>query len=69
MKYQKAYHSGRAVQGMKFLRPLKHWDDEFESHSSHDGCLSAFLLFVLSRVGSGLATGLLTCPRSPTNYV
>jgi hypothetical protein len=28
----------------------------FESNSNH-GCLSAFILFVLSFVGSGLATG------------
>jgi hypothetical protein len=26
-----AGHSGRAVQGMKCLRPLEHWDRGFES--------------------------------------
>jgi hypothetical protein len=33
------------VYGMKCLRPLKHCDREFESHSRH-GCLSAFILFL-----------------------
>jgi hypothetical protein len=28
---------------MNYLRPLKHWDRGFESHSSHDGCLCAVL--------------------------
>jgi hypothetical protein len=50
------YRSGRVVWGMKCLRPLEHWDCGFVSHSRH-GCLSAFILFVLSCVGSGLATG------------
>jgi hypothetical protein len=40
-------------------RPLEHWDRGFESKSRH-GCLSAFLLVVLSCVGRGLATGLVT---------
>jgi hypothetical protein len=30
--------SGRAVQGMKCLRPLKHWSRGFESYWKH-GCL------------------------------
>jgi hypothetical protein len=38
-----ADHSVRALWGMKCLRPLKHWDRGFESHSKH-GCLSTFLL-------------------------
>jgi hypothetical protein len=38
-----ADHRARAVWGMKFLSPLKHWDREVESLSRH-GCLSAFLL-------------------------
>jgi hypothetical protein len=41
---------------MKCLRPFKHWDCGFESHPRY-GCLSAFILFVLSCVGGGLATG------------
>jgi hypothetical protein len=41
---------------MNCLRPLEHWDRGFESHSRH-GCLSAFILFALSCVGNGLATG------------
>jgi hypothetical protein len=45
-----ADHRGRA------LRSLEHWDRGFESHSRH-GCLCAFILFVLSCIGSGLATG------------
>jgi hypothetical protein len=28
-----AGHSGRAVQGMKYLRSLERWDRVFESHS------------------------------------
>jgi hypothetical protein len=36
-------HRGRVVQGMKYRRPLKHWDRAFESHSTH-GYLSSFLL-------------------------
>jgi hypothetical protein len=40
---------------MNCLRPLKHWDRGFESLSSH-GYLS-FFVFVLSCVGSDLATG------------
>jgi hypothetical protein len=51
-----AYRSGRAVYGTKCLRRLKHWDREFEFQSRH-GCLSAYILSVLSYVGSGLATG------------
>jgi hypothetical protein len=45
-----ADHSGRAVHGMRSLRPLEHWNLWFESHSRH-GCLSVFVL------GSGLAMG------------
>jgi hypothetical protein len=41
---------------MKCLRPLKHWDRGFESHSRHGG-LTAFILVVLSCVDSGLTTG------------
>jgi hypothetical protein len=52
-----ANHSGRAVQGMKYLRLLEHWDHVFESHSRH-GYLSAFILCLCCPVyGSGLATG------------
>jgi hypothetical protein len=40
-------------------RPLGHWGCGFESHARH-GCLCAFILFVLSCVGSGLASG--WCP-------
>jgi hypothetical protein len=38
-----ANHSGRANEGMKYLRPLEHWDRGFESHSRH-GCLFVFIL-------------------------
>jgi hypothetical protein len=41
---------------MKCVLPLEYWDRRFESHSGY-GCLSAFVLFVLSCVGSGLASG------------
>jgi hypothetical protein len=34
-KQEFADHSGRAVYGMKCLRPLEHWDRGFESHSRH----------------------------------
>jgi hypothetical protein len=34
---------------MNCLRPLQHWDREFESHWRHS-CLCAFILFVLSCV-------------------
>jgi hypothetical protein len=37
-----ADHSGRAVQGLKSLHSLEHWDRGFESYSSH-GCLSVFI--------------------------
>jgi hypothetical protein len=40
---------------MNRFRRLKRWDRGFETHYGH-GCLSAFILFVLSCVGSGLAT-------------
>jgi hypothetical protein len=39
-----AYDSVRAVYGVIFLRPLKHWDRGFESHSRHGYRLSAFNL-------------------------
>jgi hypothetical protein len=39
----RADHSGRAVWGMKCLRPLEHWGRGFESHSRH-GCLFVFIL-------------------------
>jgi hypothetical protein len=48
--------SGRAVQGTYSLRPLEHWDLEFESHSRH-GYVSAFFCVMLSCVGRGLASG------------
>jgi hypothetical protein len=51
-----ADHSGRAVYGMKCLRPLEHWDRKFESHS-RCRCLSTFILFVWCCVGSSLASG------------
>jgi hypothetical protein len=38
-----ADHSGHEVKGVKCLRPLKHWDREFEPHSRH-GYVSAFTL-------------------------
>jgi hypothetical protein len=43
---------------MTCLRPLKHWDREFESHLKH-GCLCAFILclFCLMCAVSGLAKG------------
>jgi hypothetical protein len=31
--------------GMNCLRPLKHWDRGFESHSRH-GCLCTFILYL-----------------------
>jgi hypothetical protein len=40
-----ADHSGRAVYGMKCLRPLEHWHRGFESHSRH-GCLRLFCVCV-----------------------
>jgi hypothetical protein len=43
------------IQGMKCLRPLKHWDCEFESHPKH-GCQSAHLLFIFSSLDRGLGT-------------
>jgi hypothetical protein len=46
--------------------PAQTLDHGFEPRFRH-GCLSAFLLFVLSYVGSGLATRLITRPRSPTD--
>jgi hypothetical protein len=58
--------SGRAVEDMKYLRSLKHWDHGFESNWRH-GYQSAFLLFVLFYVGSGLATGQITLPSNATN--
>jgi hypothetical protein len=42
----------RSKYGMNRLRPLKHWNRGFESHSWH-GCLCTFILCV----GSGLVTG------------
>jgi hypothetical protein len=36
------------------LRSLERWDREFESHSRH-GCLCAFIVCDVLRVGSGLA--------------
>jgi hypothetical protein len=51
-----AGHSSRAVWSMNRLRSLEHWDRGFESHSRH-GCMCTFILCMLLRVGSGLATG------------
>jgi hypothetical protein len=48
--------SGRGVWVMNRIRSLGRWDRGSESHSRH-GCLCAFILFVLSCVGSDLATG------------
>jgi hypothetical protein len=45
----------KLVARSKALTVFKHWGCEFESHSRH-GCLSAFILFVLFCVRSGLAT-------------
>jgi hypothetical protein len=45
----RAVHSGRAVCGMNFLRPLKHWDRGFESHLRH-GCPFAFIPYLCSPV-------------------
>jgi hypothetical protein len=48
-----ADHSGRAVEGMKYLLSLEHWDRGFEPHrKGMDFCV--YSVFVL---GSGLATG------------
>jgi hypothetical protein len=44
--------AGCAVSGINCLRPLEHWDREFECHSRH-ACFCAFILCV----GSGLAMG------------
>jgi hypothetical protein len=49
----RADQSGRAVYGMKFLRPPKHWNRWFESHS-----VCVYSVFVLSCVGIGLTMGL-----------
>jgi hypothetical protein len=55
-----ADHSGRSV------RRLKHWDHGFESHSRH-GCLSLLRVCVVLCVGSGLVSGLIPRPSSPTD--
>jgi hypothetical protein len=41
---------------MKHLRPVKHWDRWFESHSRHVQYISVHSVFVLSCVGSDLVT-------------
>jgi hypothetical protein len=53
-----ADHRGHAAWGINCLRPPKHWDRGFESHSRHE-CLCAFILRLCCLVcaGSGLATG------------
>jgi hypothetical protein len=42
MNRKGADHSGHAVWGMNHLRPLKHWDRGFESHSRYV-CLCVFM--------------------------
>jgi hypothetical protein len=61
-------HSGLAVSGMNCLLTFEHWDCGFESHARH-GRLCAFIVCVVLCVGSGLATGLITRPSSPTDCV
>jgi hypothetical protein len=39
-------YSGRAVEGMKYLRSLKHWNRGFESHLRH-GCLCVYSVCVV----------------------
>jgi hypothetical protein len=54
---------------MNCLRPLKHWYRAFEFYLRH-GCLSAFILSVLSCVcRQRPCDGLITRPRSPTDCV
>jgi hypothetical protein len=67
LTFEVADHSGRVVCGMKYLRPLKHSDRGFESHSKHAWPFAFLPSFVLACVGSGLATGLIPRPRSPTD--
>jgi hypothetical protein len=52
---------------MKCLRLLEYWGRAFEFDSRH-GCLSTFILFLLSRVGSCLTIGLIPHPRNPTDW-
>jgi hypothetical protein len=33
-----------------------------------DVCVRLFCVWVVLRAGSGLTTGLVTCPRSPTDF-
>jgi hypothetical protein len=47
--------SGRAVQGMKCLRSLKHWGPEFQSYWRH-GCMCLFCVCAVLNIGSGLVT-------------
>jgi hypothetical protein len=53
------------VDEQKCLRPLKHWELGFESHSRHE-YVTEFP--VLSCIGSGLETGLIKRPRIPTSF-
>jgi hypothetical protein len=48
-----AHHSGRAVQGIKRLRPLEHWDPTRDM----DVCVRLFCVCVVLCVGNGLAAG------------
>jgi hypothetical protein len=41
---QSSDHSGRAVEDMKCIRPLEHWDRGFESHSKASMSMYAFIL-------------------------
>jgi hypothetical protein len=52
-----ASHSGRAVEPMKYLRPLKYWCRGFESTQGMDVCVRLFCICVVVCVGSGLAKG------------
>jgi hypothetical protein len=64
-----ADHSGRTVWDMNCLRPLKHWDRGFESHSGH-GSLCAFILCLCYPVyRKWPCGGLISRPRSPTDWI
>jgi hypothetical protein len=63
--YSDATYSGSVVEGAKYFRPLKHWDRVFKTHSRY-WCLR-FSVWLFLCVGSGLATGLIIRPSSPTN--
>jgi hypothetical protein len=63
-----ADHSGREVKGMNCLRPLKHWDRGFESHSRHE-CLYCMRLFCACAVLCVPCDVTIPRPRSPPDYV